>query len=1166
MVNCFGRRFASAHDLPGWLDSYGTIFAAYSLGPVPGAIIGAASNLILAFWNPSSAVYSIIGVFIGLCVGVFARKKYFDTVFYTMTTAGALTCGSVIIAAVLNTVFNDFSTGNIWGDGVRDFLMEFGISRFPAMLIGEFYLEFPDKLLTALVLFAAIRLVRFMRNKRQKPGSAAKGAAVVSAVVLMLSAALPARTLHAEAADAEPGIAYIQTVYNGSNGLLCGHANAISESNDGVLWIGTYAGLYLYNGSTFEHMDRMDAVRNVNCLYTDDEGRLWVGTNDNGVSIVINGEIVDSFNAAKGLPSDSIRSIVQSSTGDYYIGTASGIASVRLEMGVSLQSEIDDAGYVGCLSADGNGNVAAVNSEGRLFLMRSGQIVNTLDAIGSSKATCCFFNHVGALCVGTDRGWIATYTVNDGAFYRIDMRECTGFTKINNIRYDRSGKEWICADNGIGYFSASGKFCRQESGEFEHSIENMCEDYQGNLWFASSRLGLLRLLRSPVTDVFADAGLKQSVANTTALYHGVLYIGSDDGLHIVNLEKHVSIASDLVDRLEGSRVRCLYADSKDRLWICSYGSGLLCYSGGNQIVSVSTKYEEIGNRVRVCTELADGTIVVGSSVGLFFLRNDVLVRKYIYGEDFGYSAVLCMLETDDGTLYTGTDGDGIAVIKKDGMVEHLDRSDGLTSGVILRMVLDPSDGSIFIVTSNSICRMADGEITELKRFPYFNNYDITIDDDGELFVSGSAGVYVMKKESLLHDDGSPLEYTLLNSGTGLVCALTANAWNALDSEKNLYLAADRGVFAINLDRYMLRQNAFRLSVSEVRVDDSPVHIMRGTDLYISRNSSKIEFYPEIINYTLDDPIVSYCLEGFDSGWMNARQSELISVPYTNLAPGEYTFRIAVRSEDGSLIEESLLKVFKERAIYDNAWFRFYMIAVAAVFIGWLTWFFTRRQMQRTLELQKTKLAMAMQQLQMGNETILAIAKTVDAKDVRTSKHSQRVSEYSAMIAREYGFSQEDQENIRRAALLHDIGKIGIPDSVLNKPSRLTDEEYAVMKTHVTHGAEILKDFTLIEHVVEGARYHHERFDGKGYPEGLSGADIPLYGRIIAIADAFDAMTANRVYRQRQDFDYVLGELERGRGSQFDPELLDIFLRLIAEKKIDIDALYQATPEKEAEET
>ena len=122
-----------------------------------------------------------------------------------------------------------------------------------------------------------------------------------------------------------------------------------------------------------------------------------------------------------------------------------------------------------------------------------------------------------------------------------------------------------------------------------------------------------------------------------------------------------------------------------------------------------------------------------------------------------------------------------------------------------------------------------------------------------------------------------------------------------------------------------------------------------------------------------------------------------------------------------------------------------------------------------------------------------------------------------------------------------------------------------MKTHVTRGSEILKDFTLIDHVVEGARYHHERYDGNGYPDKLKGEEIPLYGRIISIADAFDAMTANRVYRKRQDFDYVMGELHKGRGTQFDPELLDIFLKIIEDKKIDIDALYSpnAQPGEEA---
>ena len=184
------------------------------------------------------------------------------------------------------------------------------------------------------------------------------------------------------------------------------------------------------------------------------------------------------------------------------------------------------------------------------------------------------------------------------------------------------------------------------------------------------------------------------------------------------------------------------------------------------------------------------------------------------------------------------------------------------------------------------------------------------------------------------------------------------------------------------------------------------------------------------------------------------------------------------------------------------------------------------------------------------------SRTVDAKDVNTSQHSARVAEYSVLIAEELGYDEKSKEQLRKAALLHDIGKIGIPDRILNKPERLTDEEYAIMKSHVVKGAEILKSFTLIEHVEEGALYHHERYDGKGYVHGLKGEEIPLNARIIGIADTFDAMTANRVYRKQLDMDYVLNELEKGRGTQFDPELVDIMLRLIADGKIDIQSLYE----------
>ncbi|MBO7356155.1 MAG: HD-GYP domain-containing protein, partial [Lachnospiraceae bacterium] len=164
-------------------------------------------------------------------------------------------------------------------------------------------------------------------------------------------------------------------------------------------------------------------------------------------------------------------------------------------------------------------------------------------------------------------------------------------------------------------------------------------------------------------------------------------------------------------------------------------------------------------------------------------------------------------------------------------------------------------------------------------------------------------------------------------------------------------------------------------------------------------------------------------------------------------------------------------------------------------------------------------------------------------------------EYSVLIAENYGFTKEETENLRKAALLHDIGKIAIPDEILNKPSKLSDKEYEIMKSHVTKGAEILQGFTLVENADLGAKYHHEKYDGTGYPDGLKGIDIPLYGRIIAIADAFDAMTANRIYRKRMPFSQVMSELRNNRGKQFDPQLLDVFINLIDEGKIDIKALY-----------
>ena len=184
-----------------------------------------------------------------------------------------------------------------------------------------------------------------------------------------------------------------------------------------------------------------------------------------------------------------------------------------------------------------------------------------------------------------------------------------------------------------------------------------------------------------------------------------------------------------------------------------------------------------------------------------------------------------------------------------------------------------------------------------------------------------------------------------------------------------------------------------------------------------------------------------------------------------------------------------------------------------------------------------------------NESIETFTGFIDAKDPYTNGHSKRVAIYTRLIAKEMGYEGEELDRIYYVALLHDCGKIGVPDNILTKPDRLTDEEFEIIKSHTVRGGEILSSFKSLKNVGEGARYHHERYDGKGYPEGRAGEDIPLIARMICVADSFDAMNTNRVYRKKLTKEKIISEIENNKGKQFDPEIADVMLRLIRENKI-----------------
>ncbi len=181
---------------------------------------------------------------------------------------------------------------------------------------------------------------------------------------------------------------------------------------------------------------------------------------------------------------------------------------------------------------------------------------------------------------------------------------------------------------------------------------------------------------------------------------------------------------------------------------------------------------------------------------------------------------------------------------------------------------------------------------------------------------------------------------------------------------------------------------------------------------------------------------------------------------------------------------------------------------------------------------------------LSNETFQAIAKAIDANDPYTAGHSRRVANYSQMLASRLGFSTQEVDEIYYAGLIHDVGKLGIDNRIINKKGRLTDEEYAEIKRHPNVGYEILKEISIKGKFAEGAKFHHERIDGKGYPDGLKGEQIPLLARIIAVADAYDAMTSKRSYRDILPQNVVREQIEQGIGTQFDPEIAKIMLGLI----------------------
>lgn len=1150
MINLLGRTLATKLMLPVWCDSIGTFLIAYVAGPVCGGIVGFTNNIIYGTFVEQKIIYCIIGAFLGIIVGYMAKKKVFETQFTTMTLGMDLAIFSTIVAFIINFALYDGRCGNVWGEQVMMLCLESGFPKFVAYLVSQFCVEFLDKLLSVEIVYIVIKIVR---HKRQNRG-------LIFLAVIFISFLVKGEVVMAEEKSLDYD-SYVQIEYSQEEGLLSGEANDIEQTKDGKLWIGTYAGLFKYDGTKFKLFQDVPSVKNVNCLYVDEEGRLWVGTNDDGVTIFINEHVMNVIEEENGLMSNSVKSIVCDSNGNYYIGTTDGMSLVSLSSGVKVTKSFDRIKNVMKMSADHNGNVVVVTERGEIYWISDGEIVSSPLESVSDVVAAVHFTEDGRLLIGTTDNKVLIYDMtmdSPGLIHTVTLKD---IEHINSF-YDTDNNEiFICSDTGVAVLQNDYTYNKLNTNNFTSSIDNMLVDYQGNLWFSSSRLGLLELYQSSFLELFSKIG-ENAVVNSTEKWQGLLFCGTDDGLIIVDENKNSKVDNEISELLENTRIRYLKSDSKNNLWIATAGMGVYKVSENEQgeydIKNFTEDDGMPGMRFRNVCELADGRIAVAGDYGVAVLQDDSVKQVFTAQNGLDNEKSLCMLEYKN-SYYIGSDGGGIAKIKDDKVVRIIDKKDGLSSNVILRMVYDPFSDGVFIVTSNGLCYISpNGEIKYLENFPYSNNFDMICDADGISWVMGSAGIYVAETEYLIAD--AKRDYTLVNSKRGFRSSLTANSWVCREGD-DVYLCCDTGVVKVNMSQYDMSVKSYRMILDYVEVDGIRYEIDRVDAFKLSSQMDRIVFEPEVLNYSMNDPYVSVFMEGYDTEETVCLLSELDKVSYSKLKSGTYVFRISILDGiDGNVVESSSYTIEKEIEMYQSWWFKLYVLLIASLVLIWITWYFTRTHTQKTLLKQKYELEYAKKQIEMGNETILSIARTVDAKDSNTSEHSFRVSEYSVAIAKRLNYSDEKCENLRQMALLHDIGKIGIPDAILNKPGKLTDEEYEIMKSHVIRGGEILKDFTIIDNVSVGALYHHEKYDGTGYCHGLKGEEIPLDARIIGIADAFDAMTANRVYRKQLDIDVVIAELKRCSGTQFDPKLVEIMLSLIDDGTINVECLYKQSKE------
>ena len=943
---------------------------------------------------------------------------------------------------------------------------------------------------------------------------------------------------------------------------------ALCQTEDGYVWIAQYSGLTRYDSKEFTTYKSFTengveySIINVRTLACKGN-TVYIGTSENLY-------IYEDYHFSHvDIDTGTIVDIALDETNDLLYISSSNNGATIYDIKNNTASKVPncETGLVNDIALD-------VKRNNYYYQLETGVYDKTGKEIVLNPTILDIYSYDDILYIGSLDGIIRRYNMDTETF----LDDIVVSDQVNKLLYSPNDNTLFvaCDQNGVYCVNLAGDepvISLASDLENGSKLVDLMIDYEGNLWLASHYIGasgVSIITKNALLDLLYDDEIWNSLdeppslarnVNAIERYGDILYIVSAMRIHLYDLNENKILSNNpLMDAIEA------YAAEKsipaytprdvevfnNKIYFAVTSIGLVEYdpATGNIVI-----YDPDYIAGHIAKSVNDPNIATTNSVRSLRSFDDYLAvgSKYAImkfdGTNFSVigveSNVLFINKSKDGKLlYNRTSGlyevdDDFSTITRLPTTEE-------ASGNILKFLVD---GDYIHYTMNSrLFRLekvdgnyiskeitipyVKGSLVELSKIEYLNKDSIL---SYKYVVASQTQIYI--SDSLDVDSFDNYEFYDSTNGLQPIIANTSGFYN--EDEQKYYFPTASGIFVYDFNETRDTSIPVKIGVSSVELDGKEFH---GNSINIAKDAYRVTINLSIFGFRPNKGYtVYYKMEGIDNDYQ-VHDGDERSINYTNIPGGTYRFYGYAIDEYGQVSNQFDILLVKEKRVYEEIWFWIVTAILSLSLIVFIVFTIIRI---------KTKQALR-KQLEYKNitvESIQAIARTIDAKDEYTNGHSTRVGYYSKLIAQSLGMNEDEVDNIYYIALLHDIGKIAIPDKILNKPGRLTDEEFDVMKSHTTRGAKILRGISTIPHIVEGAKSHHEKYDGTGYPEGLKGEQIPYVARIICCADCFDAMASKRVYKEPFSLDTIISEFHRCAGKQFDPEIAEVVVEMMKNGKL-----------------